>query len=142
MNDPALLDIPTNPEPIGIEDFLEAYIECALWTSTDDQDIPMDRDHSAEDIAPEALRSMREDCVAFLTAMADGVDSVDSDVSQEITNTGRAGHDFWLTRNGHGAGFWDGDWPEPAATRLTDASHGFGESYLYIGDDKLIHVSP
>ena len=21
-------------------------------------------------------------------------------------------HDFWLTRNGHGAGFWDGDWPE------------------------------
>jgi hypothetical protein len=20
-----------------------------------------------------------------------------------------AGHDFWLTRNGHGAGFWDGD---------------------------------
>lgn len=22
----------------------------------------------------------------------------------------RIGHDFWLTRNGHGAGFWDGDW--------------------------------
>lgn len=21
----------------------------------------------------------------------------------------QAGHDFWLTRNGHGAGFWDGD---------------------------------
>lgn len=21
-----------------------------------------------------------------------------------------AGHDLWLTRNGHGAGFWDGDW--------------------------------
>ena len=22
----------------------------------------------------------------------------------------RIGHDFWLTRNGHGAGFWDGGW--------------------------------
>ena len=24
----------------------------------------------------------------------------------------RIGHDFWLTRNGHGAGFWDGDWDD------------------------------
>lgn len=38
--------------------------------------------------------------------------------------------DFWLTRNGHGAGFWDGDWPVPAATRLTEASEKAGEVYL------------
>jgi hypothetical protein len=24
----------------------------------------------------------------------------------------RAGHDFYLTHVGHGAGFWDGDWPK------------------------------
>jgi hypothetical protein len=51
-----------------------------------------------------------------------------------------AGHDFWLTRNGHGAGFWDGDWPEPLATVLTDAAHAFGELSPYVGDDGLIYL--
>lgn len=44
-------------------------------------------------------------------------------------NETQAGHDFWLNRNGHGSGFWDGDWSEPAATILDQASHGFGEVY-------------
>jgi len=51
----------------------------------------------------------------------------------------RAGHDFWLTRNGHGAGFWDGDWPDDAGGRLTEASKKYGEFNLYVGDDGLIH---
>jgi hypothetical protein len=52
-----------------------------------------------------------------------------------------AGHDFWLTRNGHGAGFWDGDWTEPAATILTNAAKAFDECNLYLGDDQAIHVA-
>ena len=51
-----------------------------------------------------------------------------------------AGHDFWLTRNGHGAGFWDGDWKEPAASKLDAASHAFGEVDLYIGDDGKVYA--
>jgi hypothetical protein len=49
------------------------------------------------------------------------------------------GHDFWLTRNGHGAGFWDGDWPKEAGDRLTKACEEFGEFDLYIGDDGMIY---
>ena len=45
---------------------------------------------------------------------------------------GRAGHDFWLTRNGHGAGFRDGDWPEPFAAKLTEAAKRAGERDLYV----------
>jgi hypothetical protein len=52
-----------------------------------------------------------------------------------------AGHDFALTRNGHGAGFWDGDWPEPAATELTKLSKEYGEVDLYVGDDGLLWAS-
>lgn len=33
-----------------------------------------------------------------------------------------AGHDFWLTRCGHAAGFWDEDWTEPHAGRLDGAA--------------------
>jgi hypothetical protein len=57
----------------------------------------------------------------------------------EFSDAARAGHDFWLTREGHGAGFWDGDYPEPQATRLTKASKAYGGFDLYIGDDGMIH---
>ena len=51
----------------------------------------------------------------------------------------RAGHDFWLTRNHHGAGFWDGDWPEDVDEKLTEASHSWGEMDLYVGDDGRVY---
>ncbi|MDH1266753.1 hypothetical protein N5C81_03870 [Rhizobium pusense] len=51
-----------------------------------------------------------------------------------------AGHDFWLTRCDHGAGFWDGDWPEPAASALTEASKEFGNIDLYVGDGGQIYA--
>lgn len=53
-------------------------------------------------------------------------------------NDRRAGVDFWLTRNGHGAGFWDGGWPEHS-DELTKLSKPYGSVDLYIGDDGLIH---
>ena len=52
-----------------------------------------------------------------------------------------AGADFWFTRNGHGVGYWDGDYPEPQATRLDDASKRFGEVWLYVGDDGQLYFS-
>jgi hypothetical protein len=52
-------------------------------------------------------------------------------------DSGQGGHDFWLTRNGHGAGFWDGDWPEEVGKRLTEASKKYGEVYLYVQDGKI-----
>jgi hypothetical protein len=50
-----------------------------------------------------------------------------------------AAHDFILTRNDHGAGFWDGDWHEPWGSRLTTLAHSFGELSCYIGDDGAIY---
>lgn len=112
--------------------FIDAYIEAALWSSTDDSTPqggePLDANYTAADIAPETLEKMKADCVRF---EAENANDIAADLEQ-------AGHDFWLTRNHHGAGFWDGDWPEPAASRLTAAAHRFGEFNLYVGDDGLI----
>ena len=54
---------------------------------------------------------------------------------------GSAGHDFLLTRNGHGAGFWDGDWSDVngAADKLTMAAQSFECFGLYLGDDGMIY---
>jgi hypothetical protein len=40
------------------------------------------------------------------------------------------GHDFFLTRCGHGAGFWDRGYGE-LGRKLTDASHVYGDVYIY-----------
>jgi len=115
-----------------MDDFTTAYLEAALWTSDDETNPeqggqPLDSNYSNDDIEAETLAEMIEDCRKF---QEDNVELIiDDNVAVESDHScdARAGHDFWLTRNGHGAGFWDGDWTEPAATELTDAAQKFGE---------------
>jgi hypothetical protein len=45
-----------------------------------------------------------------------------------------AGHDFALTRNGHGAGFWDRGLGE-LGDRLSDAARVYGSQNFVIGED-------
>lgn len=122
--------------------FTDAYIVAAMWSSIDDGGTPLDSAHDTDDLAPETLARMRADCRSFYDAnvshiFCDGAPNA-NDGSGVAT---MAGHDFWLTRNGHGAGFWDGDWPEPAATILDEASKNFGEFNLYVGGDDMVYGS-
>lgn len=106
--------------------FTRAYLETALWSSVDDDGEPLDHRYSRDDFAPSAIARAIADCEAF----------------QRFTgvNEEQAGQDFWLTRNRHGAGFWDGDWGD-VGDRLTDASHAFGEIDFIVGDDGLIYMA-
>lgn len=47
--------------------------------------------------------------------------------------------DFIFTRNGHGCGFWDGDWPSPADKKLTKIAEAYGTVGLYRGDDGKLY---
>lgn len=117
------------------------YVETALWSSTDESGEPMDRNYGVDDIAPEALRSMRGDLDAFL----EGADTNALEFWQTEHGSGAIGHDFWLTRNGHGAGFWDrwagGTRGDAHGRALTDAAKAYGTSDLYIGDDGKVHAA-
>ncbi len=104
--------------------FVDAYIECALWSSTDDHGDPLDDNYNDSDIAPATLAQMREDCADFVAANA-------SDLAE--IEPSQAGHDFWLTRCGHGAGFWDRGLGE-IGERLTRASKIYGNVDLYVND--------
>lgn len=44
------------------------------------------------------------------------------------------GHDFALTRNGHGAGFWDRGLAE-LGDRLSAASKPYGKAHIFIDED-------
>lgn len=120
----------------NMDPFLRGYIEAALWTSSDESDEsggqPMDENYGAEDIAPETFKEMQEDCADFQQANAELL-------QQSGQSAQQAGHDFWLTRNGHGVGFWDRGLGE-VGDRLSDAAHVYGGVDLYLGDDRLIHA--
>jgi hypothetical protein len=125
-----------NPHKGKISPFLRGYVQCALWSTNDDSNEfgggPLDENYSPDDIAPETRAKMVDDADKFAHA----------NYAFIVGREEEAGHDFWLTRNGHGAGFWDGDWPEASGKRLTDAAHAFGEFDLYVGDDGQIHGTP
>lgn len=130
---------------MSLREFLASYIETALWSSIVDNGDPMDRDRGPDDIATETVVKMLDDCAAFRAAI-----DADDLVHDALVNGGhtdrRIAHDFWLTRNRHGAGFWDGDYPErlPDGRNLGDAlttmAHAFGEVDLYVGDDGRIYA--
>jgi hypothetical protein len=105
-----------------LDEFTSAYVAALFWTDNavgvttdewqaiDDHDegsIPGDVD--VRDLAPDALAGIVADCLDFQAKAADLL------ILAEVRGYGleRAGHDFWLTRNGHGTGFWDRTELEP-----------------------------
>jgi len=78
----------------------------------------------------EMIERFKADCDKF---RADNAALLEQ--ASEHQSTTRQAHDFWLTRNGHGAGFWDGDYPKELGNKLTEAAHSFGSCDIYIGDD-------
>lgn len=134
------------------DEFLRGYMAALWWSSTDC--IPGERSDSGQEElvnldqyepSEEAVTKCTEDCRAFYDANEKDIDEAAGhyDLSNgDGADTGYdfAGHDFALTRNRHGAGFWDGDLPEDLGNRLTEAAHAEGEVSPYLGDDSLIYV--
>lgn len=127
----------------GLETFLREYIRAALWASTDEEGEAYDAYASAADLAPETLARMREDCEAFLqeNMVNAGYLSPDTYLGAREDWLAAAAHDFWLTRNRHGSGFWDSRWDDSVSRELTDSAHAYGECDLYTGDDGKLYLA-
>lgn len=124
----------------------DAYVTAQLWTGTINwmsgtnefggecinSDGGLDDYASDGDLNTEQLASMRSDVDSFIEMIEPYLGYWET---PETVNNGerfdaeQLGHDFSLTRNHHGAGFWDrglgalGDW-------LTRCAQSFGESSL------------
>lgn len=109
--------------------FFNAYITAALWTDCDD-------DRTASDLAPETMEKMKADCLQFVGDHYQLLTTLDD---HGLHSFELSGHDFWLTRNGHGAGFWDRGL-NVAGEMLTKGAEEFGNVALYEGDDNLIYL--
>lgn len=128
-------------EPEVSQEFIDAYIEAALWSSTyetdEREDNPMD--DGEHELADETREAMAKDCQDFFNyCHAIGIDPVPEYDCPQYCDDEKSGHDFWLTRNGHGAGYWDRGLGE-IGDKLRDAAKTMGGRDLYIGDDGFIY---
>jgi hypothetical protein len=110
--------------------FKLAFLECALWSSTEhDEDgnmgSPLVVNYDTCDFDPASLASLLKDCEDFCESNAELLEQAGDDAQN--------GHDFWLTRNGHGAGFWDG----AVGDELSKASKVYGSVDLYVHEGKV-----
>lgn len=137
------------------ESFVDGYIECALWADCLPPDDPEpDKKDPSWDIwqarqgveeyggrehleLREGAREMMiekgqlvefvadnlSDLLAYVRGCYDG-EREGFDDSQGYPEE-YAGHDFWLTRCGHGCGYWDRGLGE-LGDRLTEAAKGYG----------------
>lgn len=111
-----------------IDTILTHYLIAAIFTAGDGE---LDA-YDPTDFSQEARDSSKKEIEDFLAKAAErGIDT--SMWSDELL-----GHDFSLTRNGHGAGFWDRfpETPEPGHV-LTELCKEFGEVYVSESDGVL-----
>lgn len=86
----------------SLPDFTRGYIEALFFTEAnpDNEDLA---DASFDDLAPETIADIVKDCDAFRTEQAALLAAANAAGRDDHS----LGADFWLSRNGHGTGFWD-----------------------------------
>lgn len=121
------------PHPL-LKDFLNGYVMCMLWANTmvyskDDELVSEDARELRDQVSKTALKKAEEHCLDFLHSFSpdpDEEDDLDPTLRREWTelldgayrvHPGRLGECFALSRNGHGAGFFDLGKGYPAVQR-------------------------
>lgn len=120
---------------IELDEFTQAYIEAIYFT--DGQGIDEDEFDADTQLSDEAFEQIKADCAKF---QADAFYLLAQAYAQDGYDAAQAGHDFWITRNGHGAGFWDRGLSKVLGQALSDAAHAAGGLHPYKGDDGLVHM--
>jgi len=127
-----------------MDNFTQRYLETALWSSTDDNGEPLDNDFDINDIDAETIDRAIMDCNDFREIAADLLNSLTDKLTDEKLSAiaadfdGQHGHDFWLTRNRHGAGFWDRGYGD-IGDSLTNIANSFGPVDLIVDDNGQIY---
>ena len=129
-----------------IETITKHYLIALLWTMPGDDACENPGDSIALcDLPPETIEAAQLEVRAFIkecgVLFEMAMQCYDDGYGQH-PDAGSAeaafGHDFALTRNGHGAGFWDRDnegLSRVLGEALTRVCEGFLERNLYMGDD-------
>ena len=92
---------------------LIGYLQCAVFADAPDEFSGEQVSVNSENFTPESIETSKSDIEQF-------VQSNKKLLEESCIDDYQIGHDFWLTRNGHGVGFWDRNIGE-AGDQIADA---------------------
>lgn len=127
-----------------LDRMVAGYVECALWVGVLSDDLSetgepvMDLD--SDQLSADCLAAIVGECDDFLMANRDDLEAY-AEHYQPVGGYDPwecAGHDFHLTRNGHGAGFWDRGLGQ-LGDRLSDAARVYGETNYWVDGAGVVH---
>lgn len=110
-----------------LDTFLQSYLETALWAAPeDDQGRTLDRRFAGRRnvFTKDAIAEARRVCDSFVR---NNWELLQQAMDETGVQAAGLAHDFYLTQNRHGVGFWDGDYPEALGEALTAASRRYPE---------------
>lgn len=117
-----------------LDEFFAAYVIAALWSTGESEEDgteigPLEDNYDIDDLSDDCRKQMLDDCRSFLDSNREAIGD----------QWAQAGHDFWLTRNGHGSGFWDraDDMYPGDKHELSKAAKVYGSVDLYSHDGKV-----
>jgi hypothetical protein len=141
---------------IDRDEFFAGYLDAILFTEPiggtgeehfDDTSL-LSHGCDRDDFAPDALTGLRKDCEDFIDAEEADIEAyceqlgawrnpnADSFGRTYYAPAERAGTDFWLSRNGHGSGFFDRG-NEPVFARLQAAARIYGAINIYFDGERI-----
>lgn len=114
----------------AVKEIVNGYLDAVYWLNDDEQEMGMSDAYLSQD----AKDGIYKDCERFFEL------SYELIFSEDYTdNLDQVGCDLYLTRNGHGAGFWDRDYPNNLGDKLTEIVNvHFSEECYYLSDDGMI----
>ena len=128
-----------------MESLIDAYIETLLWSSTDCEGESLDK-YYISDISQTDRDIIKADIIKFEQLVDNSILESFENITELTDNDyNHIMHDFVLTRNRHGAGFWDGDYNVTIGNinigdELTKISGLFNEVFIEIGDDDKLYL--
>lgn len=136
-----------------MNDSTRQLCETLLWTECDSEGNPLDKKFSITDFSQSDVNRLKLQFELFVSRASKALaaayvdDFRESDSISDFCCRPSPGgfdleHDFIMTRNGHGCGFWDGDWEEPAAKILEQNAKALGEIHVCVNGKKLFMIFP
>ncbi len=120
----------------SLDRMTKAYLEAALWATTDNSTPsggePLDANYDIGDFTLKALQEAKADCENFYQ-------DNEYDLANAGLNMEEIGHNFFLSRNGHGSGFFDLPLLGETKNRLQKSAKVWGTSEPYVGDSGLLY---
>lgn len=118
------------------QEFFDGYVQAALWSSNDGEGTPLDNNYGPDDVEDETGSQMLDDCFKFFEENKARIEDAVSEGDDSIWR--HAGRCFWLSRNGHGSGFFDSEcWDDEAKKELQQHAEQYGEVSLDAWEGKV-----